>query len=154
MAGLEVAGVVLGALPIVIAALSAYKEGKGAWASLVKTRGLLDDLLHQLKAQRMEFYFDILELLREARVPDIVKDVDPTDDQCVDILRQSGTALYIQNYLGHSYYSQFLEVLGCYQKYLKKIASKLRHIMPLENASFILLYGVEVSSILLTFTFF
>ncbi|PNP75039.1 hypothetical protein FNYG_11621 [Fusarium nygamai] len=93
MSGFEVSGVVLGALPLVISALSAYRRRKGVWASLRKSRGLLDDLIHQLKTQRTDFYLDILELLREARVPEILEDGDPTEEKCVDILRDAKTGI-------------------------------------------------------------
>ncbi|KAF2795713.1 hypothetical protein K505DRAFT_301587 [Melanomma pulvis-pyrius CBS 109.77] len=134
MSGFEIAGVILGVLPLVIGALSEYKQGKGIWASLRKTRGLLDDLMHLLKTQRTSFYLDILELLREARVPEILEDGDPTEEKCADILHHAKTGIQVEKYLGHLY-DQFLEMLGYYEKYLKVITSKLKNITRPENAN-------------------
>jgi hypothetical protein len=128
MSGLEVAGVVLGVLPLVIDALSDYRQGKGLLASVKKYRGLLDDLIHKLKIHKTTFYLDILELLREARVPEIFEDVDPSEEKCVGILRDTGTGPEVKKYLGHLY-DPFLEVLGFYEKYLKEITAKLGHIV-------------------------
>lgn len=132
MSGFEVAGVVLGALPLVIEALSAYKQNRGKIAVWRKFRGLLDDLLHQLKTQKTNFYFDILELLREARVPEVLEDLDPTEDKCVEILREARTGTQVEDYLGHLY-EPFLEILGCYEKCLKDIVSGLDNLVRPEN---------------------
>ncbi|KAI0968543.1 hypothetical protein F4678DRAFT_474321 [Xylaria arbuscula] len=133
MSGFEVAGIVLGVLPLVISALSSYRQGCGVFASLRKSRGLLDDLIHQLKTQRTSFYLDILELLREARVPEILEDGDPTEEKCIDILQDAKTGIPVQDYLGQLY-GPFLEILGYYEKYLREITSKLEHIIRPENA--------------------
>ncbi|RSL91090.1 hypothetical protein CEP52_012942 [Fusarium oligoseptatum] len=132
MSGFEVAGVVLGALPLVINALSAYRQNRGKVAVWRKFRGLLDDLLHQLKTQKRNFYFDILELLREARVPEVLEDLDPTEDKCVEILRDARAGTQVEDYLGHLY-EPFLEILGCYEKCLKEIASGLNNLARPEN---------------------
>ena len=132
MSGFEVAGIFLGAIPLVISALSEYRQGKGVWASLRKTGGLLDDLIHQLKTQRTGFYLDILELLREARVPEVLEDGDPTEEKCVDILQDTKTSIQVKNYLGHLY-KPFLEILGYYEKYLKILTSKLEHVLAAKN---------------------
>ncbi|KAK2616804.1 hypothetical protein QQS21_000181 [Conoideocrella luteorostrata] len=128
MSGFEIAGVVLGAIPIVIEALSAYKQGKGIFATMRKSRGLVDDLIHKLKMQQMHFYLDILELLREARVPEIFMEGDPTPDQCVEILQAVKTGNEVEQYLGPQLFHDFLEIVGFYEKYLKDITSKLGHI--------------------------
>ena len=78
MSGFEIAGVVLGAIPVVIEALSAYRKGKGFFVTMHKSHGLVDELIHKLKMQQAYFYLDILELLREARVPEILMEGDPT----------------------------------------------------------------------------
>lgn len=77
MSGFEVAGIVLGVLPIVISAISDYKQKRGLLASFIKSRGLLDDLLHELRNHQRNFYFDILDLLREAKILEILVAEDP-----------------------------------------------------------------------------
>lgn len=135
MSGFEIAGVVLGVIPIVIEALSAYRAGKGLIATMRKSRGLVDELIHKLRTQRMHFYLDILELLREARVPEILMEGDPTPDKCVEILQAVKTGNEVEQYLGSQLFRDFLEILGFYEKYLKEITSKLGHIARPQNAS-------------------
>jgi hypothetical protein len=135
MSGFEIAGVVLGVIPIVIKALSAYREGQGFFATMRKSHGLVDELIHKLKTQQMFFYFDILELLREARVPEILMEGDPTPDKCVEILQAVKTGNEVEQYLGLQLFHDFLEILGFYENYLKEITSKLGHIVRPQNAS-------------------
>lgn len=135
MSGFEIAGVVLGAIPIVINALSAYRAGRGTLASIRKSRGLVDKLIHKLTIQKMQFYFDILELLREARVPGMLAEVDPSEEECIEILQLPETGGEVEQYLGPHLFGDFLEMLGFYETYLKKITSKLSHIARQRNAS-------------------
>ncbi|RTE74823.1 hypothetical protein BHE90_010743 [Fusarium euwallaceae] len=132
MSGFEVAGIVLGALPLVIEALSAYRQNRTRIAVWRKFRGLLDDLLHQLQTQKTNFYLDILELLREARVPAVLEDLDPTEEKCVEILQDAKNGTQVEDYLGHLY-AQFLEILGHYEKCLKEILSGLNNIARPKN---------------------
>lgn len=133
MSGFEVAGVVLGVLPLVIGALSKYREERGTIATLMKYGGLLDDLIHHLKEQKRYFYLDILHLLREARVPEILDDIDPPEERCVAVLRDARTSQEVMEYLGRLY-EDFLDTLGCYETCLKGITSKLSNIARLDNA--------------------
>ncbi|KAL8364656.1 hypothetical protein RB595_003777 [Gaeumannomyces hyphopodioides] len=127
MSGFEVAGLVLGAIPLVISALEHYRAGKGVTSSLVKWRGHLNTLIYRLKLQRTFFYLQILDLLREARVSGIANKGDPTEDECVEILRRVETEAELEEYLG-DLFEMFLEILGRYQKCLRTIASKLGNI--------------------------
>lgn len=128
MSGFEIAGVVLGALPIVIEGLSAYRAGKGLLATIRRFHGLVDDLIHQLKTHKTNFYLDILQLLREARVEAILDDLDPTEEVCMEVLFNARTGKEISRYLGHLQ-PQFLETLGYYENYLKEIVSRLETIV-------------------------
>jgi hypothetical protein len=127
MSGLEVAGIVLGVIPLVISALEHYKGGRGVASSIVKWRGHLDTLIFRLKLQRTFFYLHILELLRAADVVDLEDCVDLTEEECIVILRDAKTAKEFQEYLG-SLYGTFLEVLGRYETCLKTIVGKIGHI--------------------------
>ena len=134
MSGFEIAGIVLGALPVVIEALAEYRAAKGLLATVRKFRGLLDDLIHQLKIHKTDFYLDILQLLREARVKEILDDGDPTEERCVAVLRNCKTSDEITTYLGQLY-PQFVETLGYYESYLRDIVSKLDYIVRPEGVS-------------------
>ncbi|KAH7324477.1 hypothetical protein B0I35DRAFT_424275 [Stachybotrys elegans] len=133
MSGLEIAGLVLGAIPLVICALEHYKSGKSTGALMLKWRGQLDVLISRLKAQRLRFYFDIMELLRLAEVSQVVDRVDLTEEECLIILQDAKKGEKVQQYLGFLH-AQFLEVLGRYEDCLKTIAKELRHIRRLSSA--------------------
>ncbi|KAK7921557.1 hypothetical protein PG985_009579 [Apiospora marii] len=111
MSGFEVAGIVLGAIPLLISALEHYKSGKSTLGTLVKWRGQLDTLLFRLKNQKLSFLFDILELLRSANVEDAVDGSDLTETECLLVLQSPKTGAYLQEYLGQ-HYDAFVEILG------------------------------------------
>ena len=134
MSGFEVAGVVLGVIPLAISALEHYKAGKGVASSFLKWRGLLDTLIFRLKLQKTFFYLQILELLREARVPDLDDRIDLTEEECVIILRSVKTGEEVQEYLG-GLYTTFQDVLERYEACLKTIVAKLGHIQRLPGVS-------------------
>jgi hypothetical protein len=79
MSGFEIAGVVLGALPLVIPALHNYQTGKGVMATMFKFRGLLDKLIRQHRSQQVFFYGKIPILLREAQITDVADMIDSTE---------------------------------------------------------------------------
>ncbi|KAF5569139.1 hypothetical protein FPANT_13977 [Fusarium pseudoanthophilum] len=134
MSGFEVAGIVLGALPLLISALSAYKANKSTISVWKKYRGLLDDLIHELKTHKTLYYLNILSLLREARVPEVLRYSDPTEEQCLQILEGSRAGAHVDDFLGHLY-PQFLEILQRYKTDLKEVASGLSNISRPKNAS-------------------
>lgn len=130
MPAFEICGVVLGVIPLVISALEHYKAGKGAAAAFVKWRGHLDKLIFRLKTQQMLFRMDIKQLLREARVTQI----DLTEEQCVDVLRDEQIGEEVQEYLGQSH-NLFVEILSHYELCLKMIVAKIGHIKRLPDVS-------------------
>ncbi|KAI0457325.1 hypothetical protein F5B21DRAFT_464007 [Xylaria acuta] len=127
MSGLEVAGVVLGVIPLVISSLEHYQAGKGLAASIVKWRGLLTKLIGRLKLQRTFFYLEMLQLLRAAAVEEVVDSYGVTEEEFIVILRNAKHADEVKEYLG-PLYGTFLAILGRYEKCLKTLASKLGHI--------------------------
>ncbi|KAI1409484.1 hypothetical protein F5Y13DRAFT_181986 [Hypoxylon sp. FL1857] len=127
MSGFEVAGVILGAIPLVISALEHYKTGKGVLVSFVKWDGQLDTLIEKLEDQRLSFYFDILELLHGAGVEDVISGDYVSEERCVSILQNMKNEVEIKEYFG-AMHDRFLKILGRYEKCLRIIVSKLTHI--------------------------
>ncbi|OTA62058.1 hypothetical protein K449DRAFT_351199 [Hypoxylon sp. EC38] len=123
MSGFEIAGVILGAIPIVISALEHYKAGKGVLASFIKWEGQLDTLIERLEDQRLSFYFNILELLQGAGVEDVINSDYVPEETCVSILQNMRNEAKIKEYFG-AMYDRFLKILGRYEKCLKIIVSK------------------------------
>lgn len=126
MSGLEVAGVVLGAIPLVISALEHYKAGRGTAATFFKWRDQLDILIYRLKLQKCLLHLDLMELLRGAGVDAVVED-DLTEEECLRVLKDSKNEQAVRGYLG-LVYNMFLDVLGRYEACLKILVGKLGHI--------------------------
>jgi len=134
MSGFEIAGVVLGAIPLIISALEHYQSGKSAASALVQWRGQLDRLIFRLKLQETIFHLEAVELLRAARVPELLGGGNPTRDECVAILSSSETGKKMQGFLGPlCLYDMLLEILERYENCLKKIVAKIRHIRRLDK---------------------
>ncbi|KAI1362082.1 hypothetical protein F5Y08DRAFT_341997 [Xylaria arbuscula] len=127
MSGFEIAGVVLGAIPLVISALEHYKAGKGVAATFFKWRDQLDTLICRLKLQQCLLYFNLIELLRDAGVEDAIEE-DLTEERCRQILEESKNEEAVRAYLGVVPYSMFLEILKRYETCLTVLARKLEHI--------------------------
>lgn len=127
MSGFEIAGVLLGAIPLIISALEHYKTSKGVAVSFLKWHGLLDTLIIRLKLQQTFFYLQILELLREAGVAEAIERPDLSEDECIQLLGAVETASSLKLRLG-PLYEIFEEILNRYNHCLGIIASKIGHI--------------------------
>lgn len=125
MSGFEIAGVILGALPLVISALEHYKSGKSAASAFVQWRGHLDTLIHRLKQQDTLFFFDLCQLLDIAGIQEFSDDL--TREECAKILSSPETEEAMKESSGFSH-KIILETLRRYEDCLKKIVLKIRHI--------------------------
>lgn len=135
MSGFEIAGLVLGALPLVISALEHYKSGKSIASALVQWRGHLDTLIHRLKQQDTLFLLSLRELLHIARVQELSDGrLDLTREECVTIFSSPETEEAMKESLG-SLNEIILETLRRYEECLKKIVVKIRHIQRLDGVS-------------------
>ncbi|KAK0623846.1 hypothetical protein B0T14DRAFT_517130 [Immersiella caudata] len=135
MSGFEVAGVILGAIPLVIAALEHYKSGKSVASALVQWRGHLDTLIHRLRQQDTLFLLSLREHLDIAAVQELSAGrLDLTQEECATIFSFSETEAAMKKSLG-SLYGIILETLRRYEECLQKIAGKIRHIQRLDGVS-------------------
>ncbi|KAI1131065.1 hypothetical protein F5Y10DRAFT_234180, partial [Nemania abortiva] len=126
MSGLEVAGVVLGVIPLVISALEHYKASKGVLAAFFKYKGRLDTLIFKLKMQRCFLHLHLIDLLKGAGVDSAVKG-DLTEEECIRVLRNSENEQVVREYLG-VVYNIFLEILRRYEACLTVLTEKLARI--------------------------
>ncbi|PTB66161.1 hypothetical protein BBK36DRAFT_1119335 [Trichoderma citrinoviride] len=125
MSGFEVAGVVLGVIPLAISALEHYKAGKGTVATFMKFHGQLDTLIYRLKLQRTFFYLNVLELLRSAGVEEVVNKSDITEEECIKVLQNAKNADEMKEYLGSGQlFVTFHDILARYEACLKSISAK------------------------------
>lgn len=133
MSGIEVAGLVLGALPVVISALQSYKAGQGPIASLMKRPGPLDNLIDRLQNARCVFSVKLETLLLVAGIWINGQSLQNERD-CMRILMKKRVARKLKKYL-RSYFDNFLSVVRRYESCLKSIAAALVNIQRLPNVS-------------------
>ena len=134
MSGIEVAGLVLGAIPIVISALQSYKAGQGPIASLKKRCGPLLTLIDRLQDARCVFAVKLETLLLAAGIWINNGQSLQNEDDCMRILMKKRVARKLKRYL-RSYFDNFLSVVRRYEICLKTIAAALVNIQRLPNVS-------------------
>lgn len=127
MSGVEVAGIVLGAIPLVIAALEHYRAGKGLASSFRKYGPHLDVLISRLRKQQGLFYLYTVILMRDAGVPHVAAAADPEYEDCAKILLEHQTQVFLKQYLGITY-NTFEAVIKDYEQSLKSIVERLGRI--------------------------
>jgi hypothetical protein len=137
MSGFEIAGIVLGTIPLVIAALEHYRAGKGVASSFIKWHGHLDTLVFRLKLQHTFFYLQIRDLLRESGVAEVIGCDDLREEDCITLLRDPKTGVELREYFG-PLYETFLEILERYETCLRTISGKLGHLRRIPNVSLFL----------------
>ncbi|KAI1654574.1 hypothetical protein F4813DRAFT_398914 [Daldinia decipiens] len=134
MSGFEIAGVILGVIPLVISAVEDYKASKGALASMLQWKVLLSHLTQALLDQKLAFHLDIVELLRLVGVEEVVnRSGIPSEEECVQILRKMTDSDEMKEFFD-SFHNKFLEILRRYESRLKTIVTKLTHIVRPHNA--------------------
>lgn len=99
VSGVEIAGLVLEALPLVITALEHYRAGKGVLASLIRWRDLLKKLIDHLKDLQTIYSTKIRTLLQISGTDDS----HLTDAACTKVSAQKLNKQQDREIPGHSY---------------------------------------------------
>ncbi|KAL2782475.1 hypothetical protein BJX66DRAFT_192514 [Aspergillus keveii] len=115
MSGIEVAGLVLGAIPIVVAALKSYKEAKKRYIWFIGKQEHINRLIQSLNEQAYFIKSDVEVALRstdfeQARIQSILTGPDLSlwnDDEVADAIR---------DYLGEGYQLYINALERCQQK--------------------------------------
>lgn len=103
MSGLEVAGLVLGAMPIVIWSLEHYNTTRDIWRRSRNKALLLDRMINALQGHRTLIEIDLQVLFRVAGVEDVeVSGFDASS--CCEILVEPRTVNALFRYLGRLYH--------------------------------------------------
>ena len=111
MSGIEVAGLILGAVPLIIAALEQYKKTRETIYLFRRKALYIDRLIDALEEQRVLIESDLNQLLRAAGIEsDEVAAAGATS--CHDLLQDPDIATEIAQYLGQTFQP--------YQKALKR----------------------------------
>ena len=120
MSGFEVAGIVLGAMPLIVSALESYKTSKKLWARFRKTALHIDELIEALAEN---------QALIEASVDFLCQKLDADTFLGSDVmdytsrLRRKDIASDIQSFMGTLYKPYKTALLRC-ESTLWKIVNK------------------------------
>lgn len=119
MSGIEVAGLILGAVPLIIAALEQYKKTRETLNRFRRKALYIDRLIDALEEQRVLIESDLNQLLRAAGVEsDEIAAAGAAS--CHDLLQSPEIARDIAQYLGQTFQP--------YQKALKRCECALQDI--------------------------
>ena len=128
MSGIEVAGLVLGAVPIVIWGLEQYKTTRDIWRRSRTKALLVDRLINALQEQRVLIEIDLQLLLRAADVEDD-EIVALETSSCYGLLQDSGLAKALVQYLGRAY-EPYRSALQRCERILVDIARSIGGLIP------------------------
>ena len=134
MSGLEVAGVVLGAVPLIVAALEHYKTSKRLWDRFRKTALHINELIEALDENHALIETSLHTLLQKAVGAEGVCIANDTMDYG-SRLRNKEIAPDLQSFMGRLYKPYEKALLRCEQTLLRIInkldglvqGSKVRH---------------------------
>jgi hypothetical protein len=124
--GVETAGLVLAALPLIISALTSYQKGLERTSNLWNRKQYelkVRRLIIRLKAQRAQFGLNMMKLIKTA-APDAQFTDLPLDYRNQFWGGKVGTQ--VEEYLRfNGILDIFHEVVGLYEEYLKEVAGRL-----------------------------
>ncbi|EXJ78184.1 hypothetical protein A1O3_09345 [Capronia epimyces CBS 606.96] len=121
MSGIEVAGLVLGAIPLVLSALEHYEDIIGPTKAFVRFQGELDRAIRELRNQHTLFEQSIEVLLRPI-----------TTDQELSFGKDSAIEDKLRRKLGNAYPS-YMRTIDDIQSIMIGIAMKLDNVHGVEN---------------------
>ncbi|KAB5586280.1 hypothetical protein GE09DRAFT_945472 [Coniochaeta sp. 2T2.1] len=126
MSGFEIAGVVLGALPVLFACVDLPKQGIQRGLLLFRKRAYIDKLARALLLQKQIIAENIKSVASAAGCDDVWL----IDDNPYTYLNDRKVQAQILDYLGSENYTAFSAVLGQSRDILKKLALNLRGFLP------------------------
>ncbi|KAK6501617.1 hypothetical protein TWF481_009452 [Arthrobotrys musiformis] len=130
MSGIEIAGLVLGAIPLVISALEHYEDIIGPVKAFTKYRGELGHAIRELRNHHTSFEQSIEVLLRPITTDqELSAMIDNTDS---DLWQDPDIDHQLKKSLGRAY-APYMENVNYVQKILTTIASKLENLKGVEN---------------------
>ena len=128
MSGLEAAGLILGAIPIVVWGLQNYRITRDSWYRSRNKALLIDRLIDALREQQLLIEIDLQILLRAADCADADWEL-LTTSSCYDYLKDRQLAIAFANYLGRAY-EPYQSALKRCEHVVTDIAQCIEGLMP------------------------
>jgi hypothetical protein len=129
---MEVAGVVLGAIPIAIAALECYVASDSLFSNVFSRQTHVRSLARSLRGYRMEYRTSLELLLRRIGV------YDPTEHTHEDIsalLQDPLTSTRLKDYLGDEKFDVYQDAIMEAQEAIYKVVKNIKGLVPKEAKS-------------------
>ncbi|KAL8917296.1 MAG: hypothetical protein Q9172_005922 [Xanthocarpia lactea] len=118
MSGLEVASVVLGAVPIIVSALENYKSSKNLWRRMRKTAMHIEELIEEIMENRALIEANVESLLHKIGAEEAVLGYN-----MIEKLRKHDIAPDIKSFMG-KLYEPYEKALRRCERVLQKIVDK------------------------------
>ncbi|KAI9645502.1 hypothetical protein NHQ30_006242 [Ciborinia camelliae] len=126
MSGIEVAGLVLGALPILFQAVDFYRDGIGRSLTALRKRKYVEKLSHALLLQQQI----LEETVRSVIVASGCEDIVRLDDDPLDYLNDEYLQEQVLDYLGEKNINAFNGTLEQSNTIVKKLAGSMAGFVP------------------------
>jgi hypothetical protein len=131
MSGVEVAGIVLGVIPLLIAFLDRYKDGLSRTTVLFRRRKHVDKLIHALLEQQVLLEANVKLLLQK-----IDLDEDPqTTEELLDVLRDPQVVHQVESYLGPKAYVSYIRAISECERLVGEVAKNIEGLCPVSDVS-------------------
>jgi len=126
MSGFEVAGVVLGALPILFAALDASKKGIGRGVIFLRKRRCVEKLTLALLSQQQH----VAEIIRSILVGSGCEDVSRLENDPVEYLKDKLVQEQVLDYVGSETFAALRGLLEHCHETIQSLAIKIAGLVP------------------------
>lgn len=125
MSGFEVAGVVVGAVPLIVIALERYQK-LGRMRDAFRKRSLhLDRMIRALKWQQRLIHSDVKIVLRNAGLDEETTSQHERLDRLQDLFEREDVQDAVRDFLGDKH-DAYLEVMQDFQRTLLEIAKSIK----------------------------
>ena len=112
MSGIEVAGLVLGAIPLIISALEHYKATRNLWVAALQKAFYIDRLIEALEDQKALIESDLSLVLLASGFDEA--DIGSMDaDACLVLLTKENVIGEVSDYLGNMYEHYTKALIRC-----------------------------------------
>lgn len=126
MSGIEVAGLVLGALPLVLKSVDAYRDGFRRFGTTFKKRRHVEKLARALLLQQQT----LEELIKSVVLASGCEDVLALDDDPVGYLKDPDVQEQVEEFLGPKSTSLLVYELEFNSEAVRKVAKRIAGLVP------------------------
>lgn len=133
MSGIEVAGLILGAIPVIVYALDRYKVTRQKWTRFKRKSLFIDSLIRELRYQKVLLESDITLVLQN--VDFVQADIRQEGlGELMSILQRSDVKARLEEFFGGAY-QPYVEGLQGIERTLQEIFQHIKGLLPNSQVS-------------------